>query len=49
VDPSDRDELISGILQTLATPRGVPPELEKFSFEKYKISASNIIQHVVSL
>jgi glycosyltransferase involved in cell wall biosynthesis len=49
VDPSDRNELIAGILQTLARPRGVPAELKEFSSQKFKISASNIIRGVTGL
>lgn len=49
VNPSDRNELISGIVQTLARPRGVPSELKEFSFETYKVSASNIIRRAVGL
>ena len=49
VDQSDRNELISGILQTLARPRGVPSELKEFSFETYKVSATNILRNGAGL
>ena len=35
VDPADQESIKNGIVAALARPRGVPPGLEYFSFDKF--------------